>query len=346
VHVDYSHIELKKRYPLRISRGEFASSVNLIVSVSDAEHTGIGECAPDEGEAAGTPDLCQQQLISFLGHYDLDHMSPYQTWHAAREAGVAPCAFAALDIALWDLLAKQAGMPLYRLLGLSPHSVPTSVTIGIVPPEVARERIPEIISRTGAQYLKVKLGSADGIEADKVMFASVSEAASSFNVGIRVDANGGWSLDDARNMLAWLAERGTEYVEQPLPRGGEDELAVLFADRALPIYIDESCHFKNDVARYAGIVDGVNLKLMKCGGITEALAIVATARAHGIKTMIGCMGESSISISAGAAIGSLFDYIDLDSHLNLAPDPAVGAVLVDGTVTPTEAHGHGGSLIC
>jgi muconate cycloisomerase len=91
-------------------------------------------------------------------------------------------------------------------------------------------------------------------------------------------------------------------------------------------------------------VDGVNLKLMKCGGITEALRIVATARAFGIKTMIGCMSESSIAIAAGAAMGSLFDHIDLDSHLNLNPDPAEGAPIVDGVVTPTDRPGHGGRL--
>lgn len=346
MHVDYSHVELKKRYPLRISRGEFWGSTNLFVTLSDRVHTGIGECAPDEGDTAGTPAQCQRQLEDFLDGYDLQRSSPHQSYRAARAAGVAPCAYAALDIAQWDLLAKQAGMPLYRLLGLLPHSVPTSVTIGIVPPEVARERIPEIVTRTGARYLKVKLGSPDGIDADKALFASVIEATSAFDVGIRVDANGGWSLEDAKHMLVWLAERGTEYVEQPLPAGSEAELSVLFKDRALPIYIDESCHFKEDVARHADCVDGVNLKLMKCGGITEALGIVATARAHGLKTMIGCMGESSISISAGAAIGALFDYIDLDSQLNLDPDPATGAVLQAGVVTPTDAPGHGGALSC
>jgi muconate cycloisomerase len=92
-------------------------------------------------------------------------------------------------------------------------------------------------------------------------------------------------------------------------------------------------------------VDGVNLKLMKCGGLTEALRIVAVARAFGLKTMIGCMGESSVSISAGAAIGALFDHIDLDSHLNLAPDPATGVSLKNGVITPNNHPGHGAQLI-
>ncbi len=341
-----SEIELKKRYPLRISRGEYWGSVNLFVSLSNDGNTGLGECAPGETTGASTATECAQQLNDFADNYDLADSNPHAAWQAAHDANVAPCAYAGLDIAWWDLLAKQAAMPLYKLLGLSKQSVPTSLTIGIVPPEVVRERVPEIITRTGARYLKVKLGSPEGIDADKTMFNAIIETVKDSDVGIRVDANGGWSLEDSRHMVSWLANHGTEYVEQPLHQSCDDQLPELFRDRALPIYVDESCNFKTDVARLAHAVDGVNLKLMKCGGITEALRIVATARAHGLKTMIGCMGESSVSISAGAAIGSLFDYIDLDSQLNLAPDPAEGAVLKNGIVTPTDTPGHGGRLRC
>ncbi len=344
--VEYSEIEIKKRYPLRISRGEYSGSINLFVTLSESEHTGLGECAPGETTGASTAMECRQQLEDFVANYDLANSSPYDSWQAARAANIAPCAYAGLDIAWWDWLAKQASMPLYRFLGLSNCSVATSVTIGIVPPEVVHERVPEIISRTGARYLKVKLGSPDGIEADQTMFNVVNEVTKDYEVGIRVDANGGWSLEDAKRMMAWLARRETEYVEQPLSHACDEQLPELFHNRPLPIYIDESCNFKSDAARLAHTVDGVNLKLMKCGGITEALAIVATARAHGLKTMIGCMGESSVSISAGAAIGSLFDYIDLDSQLNLLPDPAEGAVLRNGVVTPTDDYGHGGRLKC
>jgi L-alanine-DL-glutamate epimerase-like enolase superfamily enzyme len=344
--IEYSEIELKKRYPLRISRGEYSGSINLFVTLNKDGHTGLGECAPGKTTGASTATECQQQLEDFIANFDLANASPYDSWQAARAANVAPCAYAGLDIAWWDWLAKQASMPLYRLLGFSNRNVATSVTIGIVPPDVARERVPEIISRTGARYLKVKLGSPDGIDADQTMLNAVSEVAKSANVGIRVDANGGWSLEDAKTMMTWLAQQETEYVEQPLSHTCDDQLPELFSHRPLPIYVDESCNFKTDVARLAHTVDGVNLKLMKCGGITEALAIVATARAHELKTMIGCMGESSVSISAGAAIGSLFDYIDLDSQLNLLPDPAEGAVLRNGIVTPTDDYGHGGRLKC
>ncbi|MCH8518079.1 MAG: dipeptide epimerase, partial [Cyclobacteriaceae bacterium] len=182
------------------------------------------------------------------------------------------------------------------------------------------------------------------IEADKAMFAAVHEAAAGSDAVLRVDANGGWSLQDARHMMGWLAERGVEYVEQPLVEGAEDQLPELFKSRALPIFVDESCRFSSDIPGFAHCVDGVNLKLMKCGGITEALRIVATARAHGLKTMIGCMGESSVAIAAGASLSALFDYIDLDSHLNLDPDPASGAPFMDGVTLPAVRSGHGGTL--
>ncbi len=340
--VEYRTLHLKKRFPLAISRGVITGSDNLFVSVSDGSHTGWGEMAPGGTEGADTPQKGEAMLRDFCVH-GLDADSIHQTWDNARAAGVAPCALAALDMALWDLTAKQAGMPLYRLLGLARRAVPTSVTVGINPPEVVRERVPLLLSR-GARALKIKLGSPAGIDADKAMFAAVVETTRDKTVALRVDANGGWNVDDARHMMGWLAERGVEYIEQPLVRGNEDALPALFKDRALPIFLDESCRMSSDIPGFADRVDGVNLKLMKCGGITEALRIVATARAFGLKTMIGCMGESSVAIAAGASLGALFDYIDLDSHLNLDPDPAVGAPFIDGITLPEDRPGHGGKL--
>ncbi len=344
--INYQILELKKRYPLRISRGEISGSSNLFLSIDENGVNGIGEAAPGSNSAAQTAQLCQQQLETFLQTHNLDNSSPFDAWYAARSSGVEPCAYAALDIAWWDFLAKRCAQPLYQLLGLPRRSVPTSVTIGILPAEIIRERIAEILARTGAKYLKVKLGSTEGIEADQAMFSAVCEATAKQGVGIRVDANGGWSLAQARLMMHWLAERGVEYIEQPLVQGSEDQLPELYRNRALPIFVDESCRFSTDIPAFAASVDGVNLKLMKCGGITEALRIVATARAHGLKTMIGCMGESTIAISAAAALGALFDYIDLDSNLNLINDPATGAQLNNGVVLPTQEPGHGASINC
>lgn len=340
--IDYKILYLRKRFPLAISRGVVTGSDNLFVKVTEDGVTGWGEMAPGSSEGADSAEAGQAMLQDFCAT-GLDPASIYRTWDNGQAAAVAPCALAALDMALWDLRAKQAGMPLYRLLGLARKAVPSSVTIGINPPEVVRERVPLLLDK-GAKALKIKLGSPEGIEADKAMYAAVTETAEGAGVVLRVDANGGWSLEDARHMMGWLAERGAEYIEQPLERGREDELVDLFKDRALPIFVDETCRLSQDIPGFADRVDGVNLKLMKCGGITEALRIVATARAFGLKTMIGCMGESSVSIAAGASLGALFDYIDLDSHLNLDPDPASGAPFEDGITLPADRPGHGGQL--
>jgi L-Ala-D/L-Glu epimerase len=339
--IAFRRLELTKLYPLAISRGVMGSSENLFVEVSDGSLTGIGELSPATG-SMWTAERGQSQLQSIWPK--LEGRAPQSAWQIMRDAGVDPPAMAALDIALWDLLAKQANMPLYRLLGLENRQAPTSMTIGLNPPEATRERVPDILRRTGAKCLKIKLGSPEGREFDKAHFEAAAEAAMPFDVRLRVDANGGWTVGEAKTMMPWLAERGVDYVEQPLVEGAEAELPTIYENRPLPIFVDESCRFSQDIPKWAHAVDGVNLKLMKCGGITEALRIVATARSFRLKTMIGCMSESSIAIAGGAALGSLFDHIDLDSHLNLNPDPTEGAPIVEGVITPSDRPGHGARL--
>ena len=342
--VSYRLLELQKLYPLTISRGTQTTSENLFVTLSDGAHEGIGELSPAVASAMTGP-RGQAQLEAFLTPERLNDPNPHDLDAQMREAAIDPPARAALDVALWDLLAKQAGMPLHRLLGLPRRAVPTSVTIGINPPDVTRERVAEILRKDGAKCLKVKLGSPEGREHDREHFAAAAEAAAPFGARLRVDANGGWTPEEAIAMIAWLAGRGVDYVEQPLAEGQEAELPAVFAARRLPIFLDESVRDASSVPGVADRCDGVNLKLMKTGGVTEALRLVATARAHGLKTMIGCMSESSVAIAAGASLGALFDHIDLDSHLNLAPDPADGAPMVDGVVLPAERPGHGGRLL-
>ncbi len=341
--VSFRTVRLEKLYPLAISRGVSTGSNNLFVMVEQDGHVGIGECAPGTGYDDTLAAIAQSQLEDLVAK-GLEGKSIHQIWAMAYEHQVNPSALAALDVALWDLTAKRAGLPLYQVFGLSPRSAPTSVTIGINPVEVIRERVPEILARTGGKALKIKLGSPDGWQRDQENYEAAREVSAPFGVQLRVDANGGWDVPTAQNMMGWLAERGCDYVEQPLAEGREDELPHLFEGRPLPIYCDESCRFSQDVPRLAGRADGVNLKLMKCGGLTEAIRIVATARACGLGTMIGCMGESSVAISAGAAIGELFDHIDLDSQINLNPDPAIGAPMIDGVVTPPDRPGHGAEL--
>ncbi|MCC7231041.1 MAG: hypothetical protein IT203_11665, partial [Fimbriimonadaceae bacterium] len=157
--IAFRRLELQKLYPLAISRGVMSSSENLFVEVSDGAFTGIGELSPATS-SAWTAERGESQLRDF---WPLVAGKPiHDVWQAMKDANIDPPAMAALDIALWDLLAKRAQMPLYQLLGLAKRQAPTSMTIGINPPEVTRERVPDILRRTGAKRLKIKLGSPEG----------------------------------------------------------------------------------------------------------------------------------------------------------------------------------------
>jgi len=341
--VNFHKVNLKKKYPLQISRGTHYKSQNLFIELIKDGITAWGESAPGKTEGASNADEVEKSLLKLI-ETDIDSLSIYETHQRSKELNIPPCAYAAIDIALWDWKAKKAGLPLSSLIGFPTPSIPTSITVGINPPEIIKERVEIILSNPQIRALKIKLGSPDGIEHDKLIYSQVLESIKKSNISIRVDANGGWSLDEAKVMMKWLAERKAEYIEQPLIEGEEDKLKYLFESRPLPIFIDESCRFSEDVARHYEYVDGVNLKLMKCGGITEALRILNVAKSHNLKTMIGCMSESSVSISAGASISGIIDYVDLDSHYNLDPDPSEGAKMIDGITMNSNKPGHGSKL--
>lgn len=349
VQITSDRVELRKRHPLTISRGTSAGSTNVIVSVRHDGIVGRGEMAPsevthDSAESAEKALSEWASVLEDLAPTDLQRIEGL----LGPVVGTGSAVRAALDMACFDWLGKRAGLPVWRILGLDPTViVPTSVTIGINPIEVLNERVPEILGRTRARVLKVKLGQQAGIVADQEMFNAVQAAAKTVDVpepAWRVDANCGWSLNDAKTMVTWLADRGVTYVEQPLGEHETDAMLSLFRSSELPIYADESIHSAADVASLADRLHGVNLKLMKCGGISGALRIINTARAHGLSVMIGCMGESSLAISAGAQLGSLCDHIDLDSHLNLLNDPFDATTYVDGRVLPNDRPGLGAKL--
>ena len=341
--ITFYKVRLKKRFPLAISRGIRYDSENLFVRYDKEGIIGWGEAAPGKSEGAESVIKVKQALEKFIST-GINNSSIQELYDRSRELKIPPCAYVGLDTALWDWQAKKEGLPLYKLLGFPRPKTPTSVTIGINPPEVVKERIPILLEGTTVKSLKIKLGSVDGIQADKSMFEQVVKSTKNYNVKIRVDANGGWNIADAKHMMQWLADRGVDYVEQPLKEGEEFNLEELYENRPVPIYLDETCRFSENISSFAHCVDGVNMKLMKCGGITEALKIIKTARKYKLKTMIGCMSESSVSIAAAAALSGGIDHIDLDSHYNLAPDPSTGAPMVDGVTLPPDIPGHGGEL--
>ena len=341
--IKFHKVNLKKKFPLQISRGIHSESQNVFIELIEDGITAWGESAPGKTEGASSAIQVEESLVKLIEE-GIEGLSIYDVYQKGKELKTPPCALAALDIALWDLKAKKANLQLNDLLGIPKPFTPTSITVGINPPEVVKERVELILKNEQVRALKIKLGSPNGIDYDKEIYSQVLESTKSSKISIRVDANGGWALDDAKEMIKWLSERNAEYIEQPLAEGNEDQLKFLFKGRSLPIFVDESCRFSEDVPRLANFVDGVNLKLMKCGGITEALRILNTARSFGLKTMIGCMSESSVSISAGASLTGIIDYVDLDSHYNLSPDPSSGAVMINGVTMTNNDDGHGANL--
>ena len=202
--IQYHKVLLKKRFPLKISRGVKGDTYNVFVSVEKDGSTGWGEAAPGKNENADTPEKVIEALQRLVAT-GLEGLSIYAIEQRARALNIPHCAYAGLDIALWDWTAKKAQLPLYQLLGFPKPTQPTSVTIGINPPEVVKERVPLLLDGTTVQSLKIKLGAPEGLEADKAMFEQVVKSCANYTVKIRVDANGGWDLENAIHMSQWLA---------------------------------------------------------------------------------------------------------------------------------------------
>ncbi|MBF2065472.1 MAG: dipeptide epimerase [Calothrix sp. C42_A2020_038] len=333
---------VKKRFPLTISYGTTAQTTNVLVMILHDGIEGWGEASPF---SAGGYPFTTDMIIEALHTCEplLQPFSPYQRDCIERtliEANIIKPALAAIDIALHDWLGKSINLPLWKMWGLDRDAiVPTSVTIGINTPNAARERVRKWLEYTNINVLKVKLGSSEGIEADKEMLLAVRDEAP--NQEIFVDANGGWSLENAIIMGNWLAARGIRYIEQPLAKGCETQLAQLKTQQPLPIFVDESCFTSTDIPGLANLVDGINIKLMKSGGLTEAMRMVNVARAHRLQVMFGCYSDSVLTNTAAAQISPLADYLDLDSHLNLINDPFCGAILQSGRVVPNDLPGLG-----
>jgi L-alanine-DL-glutamate epimerase-like enolase superfamily enzyme len=337
--LEHDIFTVRTRTPFVIARGG-ASEWRLVrVRVIDDDGAdGWGEAAPSRfyGETTDTVIAVLDRLAPVLEHANAWSLEAIEAaMHTAIRFNAS--AKSAVSAALHDLAAKRLGVPLYRMLGLDPANAPrSSFTIPITTDDDALRRALE----DAAPYpiLKVKLGGPR--DADTI----AGVRASGPDKILRVDANAAWTPKHALHMIDVLLDYDVEFVEQPVAAHDIDGLRFVRERSPLPIIADESCLVARDIPRLAGAVDGINLKLAKCGGLREAMHIVSTARAHDMSVMAGCMVETSLGISAAAHLAPLLDYADLDGAALLANDPFEGASIANGTITLPDAPGLGVKL--
>lgn len=314
--LSWEPITLDLRTTFRVAHGASDQRHNVLVYLDD----GVGEAAavPYYGETqAGIIEYLK--AVPDLGDdlFDMDDVL------ARRPAG-SRAARSAIDEALHDLWGKKLGQPLYKLFGLNPQNIPlTSFTIGMDEPQVMAEQA----KASGHPILKIKLGG----EEDEARVKAIRGAT---NSKLRVDANAGWSREEALRIIPRLAEYDLEFIEQPLAVDDvdgyfwlKDELRVQRIN--IPIFADETAKNSHDVAKLAGAIDGVVVKTMKSEGIREMMRMIHTARAHDMQIMLSCMVESSVGVTAAAHLAPLCDYADLDGPLLIKNDPYRG-VTYDG----------------
>jgi L-alanine-DL-glutamate epimerase-like enolase superfamily enzyme len=302
----------------------------VIVELTD------GEAAPALGEAAPAAVYGEtvKGVLAALQKVDATRLSfadvPGSMAYLAALPALPVAAVCALNLALLDGAAKRARRPLYDFLGLGFREGQhvTSFSIGIDTPEIIRKKV---VEAAPFPVLKLKVGDPR----DRENFAALRSAAP--DKPVRVDANEGWKTkEEALRMIEWLmaTDQNLQFIEQPMPRNTPDEdLKWLKARSPLPMLADESCHTVRDIPRCAECFHGINVKLIKTGGISMAQATLEAARRGGLKTMIGCMIETSVQISAAAHLAELADYLDLDGSLLITNDPFTGVTAANGVLS-------------
>jgi len=321
--------ELTLKHPFTIARGSSASRRVVVVRLEQDGIVGLGEAAPIAryGESVETVEqfLRNLNLNTIQDPFALESI----LWALDLSVPGNAAAKTAIDLALHDWIGKKVGLPLWKLWGLDPGRAPaTSFTIGIDRPDVIEQKVHEAES---FPILKIKLGG----ENDREIIAAVRRATKK---PLRVDANEGWNdRQMAVERIKWLEQEGVEFIEQPMPAADLDGTAWVRERVNLPLIADENSLRLTDVPKLMGAFDGINIKLMKCTGLREAMRMVNTARACGMKVMIGCMIETSIGITAGAHLTPLLDYVDLDGSMLTTNDPYEGVKFDGGTILlPTE----------
>jgi L-alanine-DL-glutamate epimerase-like enolase superfamily enzyme len=329
--------ELPLRHVFSISRESTSIQPTLIVELSDGVHRGYGEATTNKYYGATIAKM-REALDSVRDIVEsVDRIDPQALLkQAAPRLAHNSFALCALDEAAHDLWGKQQGAPVYTLWGLSLDGIPSSnFTIGIDSIEVM---VQKLLETPGWPIYKIKLGTKYDLDI-------VRELRRHTAAPFRVDANCGWTADEAISNSHELVKLGVEFIEQPLPADDWAGVERVCRESALPIIADESCIAEADVERCAGHFHGVNVKLVKCGGLAPAKRMATRARELGMKAMVGCMTESTVGISAIAQLLPLLDYVDMDGAALLARDIATGVKVDRGVAVFPAVNGTGAELI-
>lgn len=323
-------LHLPFRDPFRIARHkDDGEAITVIVTLHSGEAKGVGEAHPMAyyGESPETIRAVLPRLVSAVSELGdaPGEVEAARAWLAeasvAMDASIGHhgAAKAGVDIALHDLFGRALGLPLWRLVGTSPEIPPTDFSIGLDEPSIVAER-----ARRAGRFpaLKIKVGGPADIETLEAVRAV-------YGGPIRVDANTGWEPEQGAALVPELQRLGVELIEQPFPAHELGRLRWLQERSPLPIVADESAVTIDDLEGLVGVVAGVNVKLMKCGGVGPALRMLTRAHELGFRLMLGCMEETSVGIAAAASVASLAEWIDLDGNLLLADDPFAGLELGD-----------------
>jgi L-alanine-DL-glutamate epimerase-like enolase superfamily enzyme len=337
---------LTKAVPLAISRGSTSAVEHLLLELEHDGLTGRGETGGfDTGHRHSDTDAIAAELEALAPQLADLAPQPLQALEPLL-AQLSPPARCGLDLALHDWWGQRLGLPLHRLWGLDPGAcVATSVTLGLGEPSAVLARLERWRLQLPATRIKLKLGSPDGAAHDRALVQAVRGALRPGDE-LQVDANGGWDLATARVMIPWLAEQGVVLVEQPLAPLLDAEadtagFAALKGLAPIPLIADESCWDLADLLRLAPHVDGINIKLVKCGGLGEGLLMARTARRLGLGVMLGCYSDGGLLNSGAAQLLPLVQWPDLDSHLNLIDDPFSGPERVGDRLRPADRPGLG-----
>jgi L-alanine-DL-glutamate epimerase-like enolase superfamily enzyme len=333
--LSHQTIELKPTHPFVIARGGYAHHRNVIVRLTDDDGVeGFGEAAPNRyyGESVATVIAALGQFKPIVERADPMALESTEA-HLNRVLRGNASAKSAVSSALHDLVGKRLDLPVHKLWGLDASAAPeSSFTIAIAESSELERRVTE-----AREYpiLKIKLGTDRDMEIVRIVRDAAPEKR------LRVDANAAWTAKHAVKMSDFLADQGVEMLEQPVAANDIEGLRFVRKRSKLPIFADESCVVATDIAKLAGAVDGINIKLAKCGSLREALRMVHTARALDLQVMAGCMIESSLGISAIAQIAPLLDFADFDGAALLSSDPFRGTSIAGGVIRLSDGPGLG-----